>query len=162
VMEMMEEIRELSAEAKSVGIATVIWAYPRGGDLSKEGELALDVTAYGAHMAALLGAHIIKVKPPTAHLEQAEAKKVYEKEKIDGSMLARRVAHVVQASFAGKRIVVFSGGPAKDLNGIYDEARAIRDGGANGSIIGRNTFQRPREEAIAMLDQIIKIYQDKA
>jgi class I fructose-bisphosphate aldolase len=157
----MEEIRALAEEAKSYGLAVVMWSYPRGS-ISKEGETALDVTAYAAHMAALLGAHIIKVKPPTAFLEQAEAKKVYEKEKIDGSTLAKRVAHVVQASFAGKRIVVFSGGPAKDLAGIYDEARAIRDGGANGSIIGRNTFQRPRAEALAMLDEIIKIYQGKA
>ena len=159
--EQMEEIRSLAREAKSHGLAVVIWSYPRGA-LSKEGETALDVTAYAAHMAALLGAHIIKVKPPSAHLEQAEAKKVYEKEKIDGSTMAKRVAHVVQACFAGKRIVVFSGGPAKDLAGIYDEARAIREGGGNGSIIGRNTFQRPRAEALAMLDEIIKIYQDKA
>ena len=159
--EQMEEIRALAEEAKAHGLAVVIWSYPRGA-LSKEGETALDVTAYAAHMAALLGAHIIKVKLPTAHLEQAEAKKVYEKEKIDGSTLAKRVAHVVQSSFAGKRIVVFSGGPAKDVAGIYDEARAIRDGGANGSIIGRNTFQRPRVEALAMLDEIIKIYLGKA
>jgi fructose-bisphosphate aldolase, class I len=159
--EQMEEIRALAEEAKAHGLAVVIWSYPRGA-LSKEGETALDVTAYAAHMAALLGAHIIKVKLPTAHLEQAEAKKVYEKEKIDGSTLAKRVAHVVQSSFAGKRIVVFSGGPAKDVAGIYDEARAIRDGGANGSIIGRNTFQRPRTEALAMLDEIIKIYLGKA
>jgi fructose-bisphosphate aldolase, class I len=159
--EQMEEIRALAEEAKSHGLAVVIWSYPRGA-LSKEGETAFDVTTYAAHMAALLGAHIIKVKPPTAHLEQAEAKKVYEKEKIDGSTLAKRVAHVVQACFAGRRIVVFSGGPAKDAAGIYDEARAIRDGGANGSIIGRNTFQRPRAEALAMLDEIVKIYQDKA
>jgi fructose-bisphosphate aldolase, class I len=159
--EQMEEIRALAEEAKAHGLAVVIWSYPRGA-LSKEGETALDVTSYAAHMAALLGAHIIKVKLPTAHLEQAEAKKVYEKEKIDGSTLAKRVAHVVQSSFAGKRIVVFSGGPAKDVAGIYDEARAIRDGGANGSIIGRNTFQRPRTEALAMLDEIIKIYLGKA
>ena len=158
--EQMEEIRALAVEAKAHGLAVVIWSYPRGA-LSKEGETALDVTAYAAHMAALLGAHIIKVKLPTAHLEQAEAKKVYEKEKIDGSTLAKRVAHVVQSSFAGKRIVVFSGGPAKDVAGIYDEARAIRDGGANGSIIGRNTFQRSRAEALAMLDEIIKIYLGK-
>ncbi len=157
----MEQIRALAEEAKAHGLVVVIWSYPRGA-LSKEGETAFDVTAYAAHMAALLGAHIIKVKPPTAYLEQAEAKKVYEKEKIDGSTLAKRVAHVVQASFAGKRIVVFSGGPAKDLAGIYNEARAIRDGGANGSIIGRNTFQRPRAEALAMLDEIIKIYQGRS
>ena len=159
--EQMEEIRALAREAKSHGLAVVIWSYPRGA-LSKEGETALDVTAYAAHMAALLGAHIIKVKPPSAHLEQAEAKKVYEKEKIDGSTMAKRVAHVVQACFAGKRIVVFSGGPAKDLSGIYDEVRAIREGGGNGSIIGSNTFQRPRAEALAMLDEIDRIYQDKA
>lgn len=159
--EMMEEIREMAEEAKAAGLAVVVWSYPRGDALSKEGETAIDICAYAAHMAALLGAHIIKVKPPTAHLEQAEAKKVYEKEKIDISTLSKRIAHVVQACFGGRRIVVFSGGAAKDLKGIYDEVRGIRDGGGNGSIIGRNTFQRPRDEALAMLDQIIKIYQGK-
>jgi class I fructose-bisphosphate aldolase len=139
----------------------VVWSYPRGGDLSKEGETALDVTAYAAHMAALLGAHIIKVKPPTAHLEQAEAKKAYEKAGIDGSTLAKRIAHVMQSSFDGRRIVVFSGGAAKDTEGLLNEIRELRDGGASGSIIGRNTFQRPREEALALLDSIIKIYQGK-
>ena len=161
-VDLMEEIREMSEEAKSVGLATVIWSYPRGGDLTKDGETAVDVCAYAAHLAAQLGAHIIKVKPPTAHLEQPEAKKVYEAQKIDISTLAKRVEHVMQSSFNGKRIVVFSGGAAKGLDGLYEEIRGLRDGGANGSIIGRNTFQRPRDEALAMLDQIIKIYQGKA
>ena len=156
--ELIEEIREMAEEAKSVGLAVVIWSYPRGGDLSKEGETAMDVCAYAAHLAA----HIIKVKPPTAHLEQADAKKVYEAQKIDISTLAKRVEHVMQSSFNGRRIVVFSGGAAKGLDGLYEEIRGLRDGGANGSIIGRNTFQRPRAEALAMLDQIIKIYQGKA
>jgi fructose-bisphosphate aldolase, class I len=159
--EMMEEIRELAEEAKSVGLAVVVWSYPRGGTLSKDGETAMDVCAYAAHMAALLGAHIIKVKPPTAHLEQDEAKKVYEKQKIDISTLAKRIAHVVQACFNGRRIVVFSGGAAKDLKGILEEVRSIRDGGGTGSIIGRNTFQRPREEALAMLGQIVDIYRGR-
>ena len=153
---MIEEIRELSAEAKSVGIATVIWAYPRGGDISKEGELALDVTAYGAHMAALLGAHIIKVKLPSAHIEQPEAKQAYESG--DWSNQAERVRHVVQCCFAGRRMVVFSGGAAKGVDGVLQDARDIRDGGGNGSIIGRNAFQRPRAEAMAMLDKLVRIY----
>lgn len=159
--DMMEEIREMSEEAKAAGLAVVIWSYPRGDGISKDGETAMDICAYAAHMAALLGAHIIKVKPPTAFLEQGEAKKVYEKEKIDISSLAARIKHVVEACFNGKRIVVFSGGASKGLDGLYDEARGIRDGGGNGSIIGRNTFQRPREEALKMLDTIIKIYQGK-
>ena len=118
-------------------------------------------SAYAAHMAALLGAHIIKVKLPSDHLELDAAKKVYEAQKIDIRTLGSRVRHVVQSCFAGRRIVVFSGGEAKDLDGLYNEVRAIRDGGGNGSIIGRNTFQRPRDEALKMLDQLIKIYAGK-
>ena len=156
-----EEIRELSAEAKSVGLATVIWSYPRGGTLSKDGELAVDVIAYGAHMAALLGAHIIKVKLPTAHLENADAKKVYEKQAIPIGTLAERVAHVMQSSYNGRRLVVFSGGAAKGEDAVFEDARAIRDGGGNGSIIGRNAFQRPREDALALLDKLVRIYQGK-
>jgi class I fructose-bisphosphate aldolase len=156
--EMMHEIAEMGKEAKAHGLAVVIWSYPRGGNLSKAGETAIDIAAYAAHMAALLGAHIIKVKPPTEHLELDAAKKVYEAQKIDISTAAARYRHVVQACFNGRRIVVFSGGEAKDEEGIFNEVRAIRDGGGNGSIIGRNTFQRPREQALKMLDRIIRIY----
>lgn len=160
--DMMEEIREMILEAKSYGLAAVVWSYPRGGDLSKAGETGMDVCAYAAHMAALLGAHIIKVKPPTDHLEQGEAEKVYKKEGIAIGTLKDRIAHVKQACFDGKRIVVFSGGASKGLDDLYNDVRAIRDGGGNGSIIGRNTFQRPREEALSMLKTIVDIYLGKA
>jgi fructose-bisphosphate aldolase, class I len=159
--DMMEEIAEMGREAKSHGLAVVIWSYPRGGSLSKTGETAMDIAAYAAHMAALLGAHIIKVKPPTEALELDAAKKVYEAKKIDISTAAARIRHVVQACFNGRRIVVFSGGEAKDADGVVAEARAIHEGGGNGSIIGRNTFQRPREEAIKLLDQIITVYKGR-
>jgi class I fructose-bisphosphate aldolase len=161
LFDMMEEIRELSAEAKSAGLATVIWSYPRGPIISKEGETAVDICAYAAHMAALLGAHIIKVKPPTSHLELPEAKKVYEAEKIPVKTLQEQVAHIMQTTFGGRRIVIFSGGASKGLKDVYDEIRSIRDGGGHGSIIGRNTFTRPRDEALAMLDEIIAIYKGK-
>jgi len=157
---MMEEISQMSAEAKAHGLAVVIWSYPRGGSLTKEAETAIDICAYAAHMAALLGAHIIKVKPPTDAIGLEAARKSYEK--IDISTMSARVKHVVQSCFNGRRLVVFSGGEAKGLEGIYNEIREIRDGGGSGSIIGRNTFQRPREEAIQMLDQIIKIYKHEA
>lgn len=156
--QLMEEIREMAEEAKSAGLAVVIWSYPRGPNLDKAAETAFDICAYAAHMAALLGAHIIKVKPPTAVVSLEAAKKTYEK--IDGSTMAKRVEHVVQSCFAGKRIVVFSGGESKSLEGLYEEIRGLRDGGANGSIIGRNTFQRPRDEALAMLAKIIDIYKN--
>lgn len=160
-LDMFEEIRELREEAAAVGLPTVLWSYPRGEELSKDGETAIDVAAYAAQIAALLGAHIIKIKLSTDHLEQAEAKKVYQSTKVDISTQAARVQHCMQAAFAGRRIVVFSGGAKKGEDSVYDDARAIRDGGGNGSIIGRNTFQRPRDEALAMLDRLVNIYKGK-
>jgi len=159
--EMFEFARETIEEAKDAGLAVVVWSYPRGGDMSKDGETAVDIIAYGAHMAALLGAHIIKVKPPTDKLELGAAKKVYEDHKIPRATLAQRINHIVQSCFNGRRIVVFSGGEAKNIDGVLAEVRGIRDGGGNGSIIGRNSFQRPRAEALDLLDKIIKIYQGK-
>ncbi len=159
--DMFEEIREMAEEAKAHGLAVVIWSYPRGGDLSKIGETAMDICTYAAHMAALLGAHFIKVKPPTQALENLEAVKVYEKVKIPVSTLEDRIRHVMKATFNNRRIVIFSGGAAKSEQDVYSEIRDLYKGGANGSIIGRNVFQRPREEALKMLENIIQIYQGK-
>jgi class I fructose-bisphosphate aldolase len=161
MLELQEEITQISEEAKSVGIATVIWSYVRGPKVSSAGETAVDTIAYGAHMAALLGAHIIKVKLPTDHLELPEAKKVYEEKKISIGTQAERVRHVMKSSFNGRRIVVFSGGATKSEESVYEDARAIFEGGGNGSIMGRNAFQRPREEALAMLDKVMQIYLGK-
>jgi fructose-bisphosphate aldolase, class I len=155
---MYEQLRAVTEEAKALGLAVVVWAYPRGSFLSKEGETAVDVCAYAAQIAAQLGANVIKVKPPTAHVELAEAKKVYEKYQIPIGTLAERVRHVVQSAFDGKRIVIFSGGAAKDDAAVFDEQRGIRDGGGFGSIIGRNSFQRPKDQALKFLDTVMKIY----
>lgn len=157
--EMYEELRPLAEEAKARGLAVVVWSYPRGSGMSKEGETAIDVVAYAAHIAAQLGAHVIKVKLPTAHIEQAEAQKAYTQAGVPIGTLAERVRHVVQSSFNGHRIVIFSGGPKQDNDeDVYNEARAIRDGGGFGSIIGRNSFQRPKAHAIDFLQTIMKIY----
>jgi fructose-bisphosphate aldolase, class I len=158
---MYEQLRDIAEEAKACGLAVVVWSYPRGSGLSKEGETAIDVVAYAAQIAAQLGAHVIKVKLPTDHLEQAAAKKVYESEKVPIKTLADRVRHVVQSSFNGRRIVIFSGGAKSADENVFEEARAIRDGGGFGSIIGRNSFQRPKADAIKFLQTVIGIYAGK-
>ncbi|WP_296761881.1 class I fructose-bisphosphate aldolase [Sediminimonas sp.] len=161
-LEMFEEIAEMRRAAAARGVATVIWSYPRGEGVSKEGETAVDVAAYAAHMAALIGAHVIKIKLSTDHVMLPEARDVYEAQGIDIATRAARVAHCMQAAFGGRRIVLFSGGAKKDEGSVYDDARAIRDGGGNGSIIGRNTFQRPRGEALEMLAHLVDIYKGRA
>jgi class I fructose-bisphosphate aldolase len=152
-----QDLRDLILEAKAYGLPTVLWAYPRGS-ISKDGETAVDVVAYAAQISAQLGAHIIKVKPPKDFIEQAEAKKVFEKYGIPTKTMADRVKHVVQSAFNGKRIVIFSGGEAKDTASLLDEVRGIKDGGGFGSIMGRNAFQRPRAESIALLKDVMNIF----
>jgi class I fructose-bisphosphate aldolase len=156
--EQYEALRALTEEAKAHGLVVVVWSYPRGEGVSKDGETAIDVAAYAAQIACQLGAHIVKVKPPKIHLEQAEAKKVYEKQQIPIATLADRVRHVVQASFGGKRIVIFSGGEAKGTEDVLAEIQGLADGGAFGSIMGRNAFQRPKAEAVKLLNDIQDIY----
>jgi class I fructose-bisphosphate aldolase len=155
---MYEALRELVREARDVGLPTIVWAYPRGGGLSKPGEQAVDVVAYSAQVACQLGAHVVKVKPPTDFVEQAEAKKVFEKCGIPTRTLADRVRHVVQSSFNGKRIVIFSGGETKTTEALLDDIRGVAAGGGFGSIVGRNSFQRPREEALKLLADIMDIH----
>lgn len=155
---MFEDLRELTFEAKAKGLAVVVWAYPRGNGLSKEGETAIDVVSYAAQIAAQLGAHVIKIKPPTKHMEQDAAKKAFEKANIPVETLADRVRYCVKAAFNGKRIVIFSGGAAKGTDDVLEEIKQIKQGGGFGSIVGRNAFQRSRADGIDLLQKIIGIY----
>jgi class I fructose-bisphosphate aldolase len=158
---LLQELREIIEEAKEHGLASVVWAYVRGSSIAKENEQAVDLIAYAAQEAAQMGAHVVKVKPPKEGIGLAEAKPVYEKYAVPTKTLADRVRHVVQSCFNGKRIIIFSGGEAKDTPAILEEIRGIRDGGGFGSIMGRNSFQRPKEEAIKLLRDVMGIYQGK-
>ena len=155
---MYEELRELIADAKAAGLVAVVWSYPRGSGISKEGETAVDVIAYAAQIAAQLGAHIIKVKPPTAHIDNAAAKKALEAAGVPLDTLADRVKHVIQGAFAGRRIVIFSGGEAKGTEAVLEENRQTALGGGFGTIIGRNSFQRPHDEAVELLHKVMDIH----
>jgi class I fructose-bisphosphate aldolase len=155
-----QDLRELILEAKSHGLPTVLWAYPRGAGISKDGETAIDVCAYAAQISAQLGAHVIKIKPPKDFIEQAEAKKVFEKYNIPTKTLEDRVRHCIKSAFNGKRIVIFSGGETKGTDELLADVKALAAGGAFGSIKGRNAFQRPRAEAIKLLHGVMQIFKD--
>ena len=159
--QMYEEIARAASEAKKAGLVVVIWSYPRGKDLSKDGETAIDVVAYSAQIACQLGAHIVKVKPTTAHIEQAEAKKVFEAHGIRVDSMTARTRHIVDSCFNGKRVVICSGGATKSTDEVLEECRGLAEGGAFGMIMGRNAFQRPRKEAIQLIHQIQDIFVGK-
>jgi class I fructose-bisphosphate aldolase len=156
---MYGQLQRIAEEAKAKGLAVVVWSYPRGAGLDKDAETAIDVVGYAAQIAAQLGAHIIKVKLPTAHLGQAAAREVYVARRIPITTAAERVRHMVQCAFDGRRILIFSGGAAvAEDETLLEEVRSIHAGGGFGSIIGRNSFQRPRAAALRLLGEIMAIY----
>jgi class I fructose-bisphosphate aldolase len=160
---MYEKLQFLAEEAKAAGLAVVVWSYPRGSGITEsKGETALDVIAYAAQLACQMGAHILKVKLPSDYLYQEKAKKIYEELDIPRSTTADRVRNILQAAFDGKRIVIFSGGSKTSEDAFFDDIRGIRDGGGYGSIIGRNTFQRPWDESQEFIGTVIDIYQGEA
>ena len=158
-LEMYGQFRLYAEKAKRHGLAVVVWAYPRGSGLSQAGETAIDVIGYAVQIAAQLGAHIIKVKLPSDHIEQAAARKVYDDQRIAIGTPAERVRHVLDCAFARRRIVIFSGGAATfDDETLLAEIRAIHAGGGFGSILGRNSFQRSKPEALKLLGAVMDIY----
>ena len=156
---MFEDLREITIEAKRKGLVVIVWSYARGS-LSKAGETGIDVISYASHIAAELGAHIVKVKPPSAHIEQDEAKKMYDKYNIPIATMSDRIRHVIQSTFNGRRVVIFSGGEAKGADAVLAEVRELAAGGSFGSIMGRNAFQRPRAEGLELLQNVIRVYKD--
>jgi class I fructose-bisphosphate aldolase len=155
-LKMYEQIRACSEAAKRHGLVVMIWSYARGSGLSKTGETAIDVIGYAAQIAAQLGAHIIKVKLPNEHIEQAAAQKVYEQAKIPIATLTERVQHVVQCAFSGRRIMIFSGGPIDSDEAFFNEVRAIHAGHGLGSVVGRNSFQRSKPEALQFFHTVFE------
>jgi class I fructose-bisphosphate aldolase len=157
--QMYQDLRDLISEARAAGLPSIVWSYPRG-NMSKEGETAIDVAAYAAQIACQLGAHVVKVKAPSEVVFQDAAKKSYEN--IPIGTLAERVRHVVQAAFGGKRIVIFSGGATKGTDAVLEEVGEIAKGGGYGSIVGRNAFQRSNKDAVKLLHDIMDLYAAQA
>ncbi len=157
--QMYQDLRDLINQARAAGLPSIVWSYPRG-NMPKEAETAIDVAAYAAQIACQLGAHVVKVKPPSKVIFQDAAKKSYENIPID--TLADRVKHVVQAAFNGKRIVIFSGGAAKGTDAVLEEIGEIAKGGGYGSIVGRNAFQRSEADAVKLLHDIMDLYAAQA
>ena len=158
--DMIEEFKEIATEASEYGLPSVLWSYPRGGKISKEGETAIDIIGYAAHIAAQLGAHLIKVKPPSSYVENKDLRSNPNYSENNFKSLSDRIAHIKKCAFNSRRIVVFSGGNAKNTQELLEEIKQINLGGGNGSIIGRNTFQRPKQEAMELLKNIIEIYKN--
>lgn len=157
--DMLEELNLISEEASKFGLLSVVWSYARGPELSSGLDTAFDVISYSAHMACLAGAHIVKVKIPGANIFNKSLESKFKDSSIDLNDLSQRISHIKKSCMNGKRLVIFSGGASKESEeSLYSEIDGIKKGGGDGSIIGRNIFQREKSKAINMINNIRDIY----
>ncbi|MBL0725400.1 MAG: class I fructose-bisphosphate aldolase [Alphaproteobacteria bacterium] len=169
---MLEKLTPIIKEAKEKGLVVIVWAYPRGSCLNRSNNEmqksaapnALDVVSYAAHIACLIGAHIVKVKIPSEKktywndvMLSNELKELSHSERSDRNKFCIR--EIKKSCFDGRRIVIFSGGTyVKSNNEILDSVRDVNHEDGNGSIIGRNVFQREWKEACGLTREIIELY----
>ena len=154
--EMLEQVQQIFQSAKAMGLVCIIWCYPRGSGIKDD--TAFDTVCYAAHIGAMTGANIIKVKIPSAKISNTKLLEDYRAMDIDLNNMSNRVRHVKRCAFNCRRIVLFSGGSKKDTESLMDEVKGIAKGGGDGSIIGRNLFQRQKEEAISLVNKMVEIY----
>jgi class I fructose-bisphosphate aldolase len=159
-LHQLEELKELASKARAYGLVVMVWSYIRG-HMPKEEETALDLITYGAHMACLMGAHIVKVKIPNEQMYMPDAAKNIMTHKMPIHDLSDRIKHVVRGCFDGRRMVIFSGGEKKGDDALFNEIKGIKEGGGSGSIIGRNIFQRSEEDAASLISKVHQIYLEK-
>lgn len=157
---MFEELAEISREAKAKGLIVMVWAYPKGPDMTKADETCIDATGYAIHIASLLGAHIIKAKLPSAKIWNPKLEPQFKKNALES--LPHRLHHVLRCALSRKRIVLFSGGEKVTDAEFLETIHAIAEAGGGGSVIGRNFFQRTFNDGLSLIENVANIYKTHA
>lgn len=157
-----EDFRQLTRVRRACvrcGMPLVVWAYPRGTAVEAAGGRdSLYAVDYAARVAMELGADVVKLNLPRLDADgRAHAPKPY-----DAMALSLRdaVAKVVQS--AGRALVLFSGGSRVGDDELVARVRTIMQGGATGVIFGRNMWQRPMAEALAITARVREILREFA
>ena len=155
--EDFNQFRKVREDAERFGMPTVVWAYPRGEAIdAKGGRDSVYAVDYAARVANELGADIVKVNVPKVNPEKdGAAPKPY-------NTMQPTVAEAVEmvVSSAGRTLVLFSGGEMQGEGDVIQKARVAMESGATGLIFGRNVWQRPYDDALALSRQILEMMKE--
>ena len=146
-----EQFRKVREDADRYGMPIIVWAYPRGEAIeAKGGRDSFYAVDYAARVANELGADVVKINVPKLNPEKdAAAPKPYSSMQISVEDAVRQVV-----ASAGRALVLFSGGEMQGEGDVIQKARVAMDGGATGIIFGRNVWQRPFDDALALAGEI--------
>jgi class I fructose-bisphosphate aldolase len=153
-----EQFRRVRAEADRLGMPTIVWAYPRGEAVAKKGgKESLYAIDYAARVALELGADVVKLNYPVRSEKDQDSPAPYNSLDLSAEAAFRKVV-----GSAGRSLVLVSGGEKVGDAELLAKVRASMHGGATGIIFGRNLWQRPREEALALTRRLHEIFREYA
>ncbi|MYL83206.1 class I fructose-bisphosphate aldolase [Desulfovibrio aerotolerans] len=163
----IQEISEAFARAHELGMACILWAYLRNPGFVKDGvdyHTAADLTGQANHLAATVGADIVKQKQPTNNGGYTAIgfgktdKRVYSELTTDHPIDLTR--YQVANCFMGRIGLINSGGAsgAADFADAVTTAVVNKRAGGMGLISGRKAFQRPMNEGVKLLEAIQDVY----
>jgi len=151
-----EDFRKVRRDAERYGLPIVMWAYPRGSAVeAKGGRDSLYAVDYAARVAMELGADVVKLNAPQKSDRDELMPKKYREIEWDYADGARRVIHSAQHT-----PVLFSGGSKVSDEDLLEKARTVMEAGATGLIFGRNMWQRPMDDALAITREVKAMFED--
>lgn len=143
------QFNDIRTEAEALGMPVVVWAYPRGSAVEeKGGRDSVWAVDYAARVACELGADVVKINEPKLD-NLKDLPNPYNELPDDEAAAVRRVVES-----AGRTLVLFSGGSKLGDDDLLKKAHTCMAAGATGLIFGRNSWQRPLQEALAITERI--------
>ena len=150
------QLTEVRVECERYAMPLIVWSYPRGEAIEKKGGRdSVYAVDYAARVANELGADVVKLNVPKfEHPRNEESPKPYNTfyKELDYASAVRKVVES-----AGKTMVLFSGGSKMGDEDLLEKARICVEQGATGLIFGRNMWQRPFEEGLAITKKVFAI-----
>ena len=145
----MQMVRE---DCDKYNMPLIVWGYPRGTAIEeKGGRDSLYAVDYAARLALELGADIVKLNIPKRGKLDAKQPKEYAELEWTYEQGAERIV-----KSAGRVPVLVSGGSKIGDDDLIAKARVSMEAGALGLIFGRNFWQRPFDQALAISERVQK------
>lgn len=173
----IQEVAAAFEEARSLGMATILWCYTRNSAFKKDGvdyHVSADLTGQANHLGVTIQADIIKQK-------LAENNGGYKALNTGGSSYGKLDEKIytdltsehpidlcryqVANCYMGRAGLINSGGESKGASDMADAVRTAvinKRAGGMGLISGRKAFQRPMKEGVEILQAIQDVYLDKS
>lgn len=166
------EIAKAFYEAHQLGLATILWCYPRNKaweDKETNYESAADVTSYANRLGVTIEADIIKQKMPENDGAFRKFKFAKENKEMYEALSTENPIDMVRLQvvncYAGKINLINSGGESsedgdyqKDLQAAIKTAVINKRAGGAGLIMGRKAFKRPMNEGVQLIHAVQDVY----